>query len=320
MSLLKDFLQRSTLRRFLPAAMAVTLFGCVGSDGVGPPDAGQDAGVASVTVEPRAAMLWETGARQSYSALVVDQDGRELTNVAVAWTSSEPSVAEVDASGLVTAKASGWTIIHASAGGVTGSADAVIVTPDSPKDRRDCIACHAPEYAAQHGSETPTTCLSCHEGRSFTGAQDHVTSSGGFELLGAHASLSCASCHEADGTPRYPGVDDGDCIACHQSNYDGQHAGSGFPTTCLDCHTTDSFAGASFDHDALFFPISSGKHQGRWNGCETCHTDPNDYSTFTCFSCHQHSQDEMDDKHSDVSGYSYDSAACYSCHPDGREP
>jgi len=338
-------------------------------------------------------MLWETGAQIRYAARVADQTGREMTDVEVIWSSSEPAVAEVDGSGLVTAKANGWTVIHASAGGVTGGADAVIVTPDSPKDRRDCIACHAPEYSAQHGSSTPTTCLACHEGPSFGGALDHatasggfellgahaslscqscheadgtpkfpgvaddeciachqadydgrhggsgfpttclechtrdsfagasvdhVTASGGFELLGAHASLSCQSCHEADGTPKFPGLADDECIACHQADYDGRHGGSGFPTTCLECHTRDSFAGASFDHDA--FPISSGKHQGKWSGCETCHTDPDDFSTFTCFSCHQHSQDKMDDKHSDEDGYSYDSAACYSCHPDGREP
>ena len=326
MCFLGDCLQSSTLRcklrprRFLPAALAVGLSSCAGSDGTGPPTAGAPE-VASVTVEPRAAMLWETGAQIRYAARVVDRDGREMTEIEVVWSSSEPDVAGIDASGLVTAAVDGWTVVRASVGGVTGGADAVIVTPDSPKDRRDCMACHAPEYEAQHGgSSTPTICLACHEGPSFSGALDHVTASGGFELLGAHEALSCQSCHEADGTPKFPGVADDECIACHQADYDGQHGGSGFPTTCLECHTRDSFAGATFDHDALFFPISSGKHQGKWSGCETCHTDPDDFSTFTCFSCHQHSQDRMDDKHSDVNGYSYDSAACYSCHPDGREP
>lgn len=265
-------------------------------------------------------MLWATGAQIRYAARVVDETGREMTEAEVVWSSSKPDVAGVDTSGLVTATADGWAVIRASVGGVTGGADAVIVTPSSPKDRRDCIACHAPEFSAQHGSSTPTTCLVCHEGQSFSGALDHVTASGGFELLGAHASLSCRSCHEADGTPKFPGVADDECIACHQADYDGQHGSSGFPTTCLQCHTRASFAGASFDHDAQFFPISSGKHQGEWSGCETCHTDPNDFSTFTCFSCHQHSQDRMDDKHSDVNAYAYSSAACYACHPDGREP
>jgi hypothetical protein len=27
----------------------------------------------------------------------------------------------------------------------------------------------------------------------------------------------------------------------------------------------------------------------------------------------------MDDEHDDVSGYSYNSQACYTCHPTGRE-
>ena len=276
-------------RRFLLAAFTLGLAGCAASDGTGPPDAG--APVASVTVTPRAAMLWEAGDQIRFVARIVDQDGREMPDVDVAWSSSEPDVADVDASGRVTAIANGWTIIHASAGGVTGGADAAIVTPDSPKDRRDCIACHATEYAAQHGSSTPTTCLQCHEGRSFALTADHSAASGGFELLGAHASLSCQSCHEADGTPKFPGVANGDCIACHQAAYDGQHGGSGFPTTCLECHTTDSFTGATADHSTASGGFELlGAHASL--SCQSCHEADGTpkfpgVADDECIACHQ---------------------------------
>ena len=36
----------------------------------------------------------------------------------------------------------------------------------------------------------------------------------------------------------------------------------------------------------------------------------------SCFDCH--SQQDMDDKHREESGYAYDSPTCLSCHPTGR--
>ena len=194
-------------------------------------------------------------------------------------------------------------------------------TPKYPGVADDqCIACHQSDYDGRHGgSGTPTTCLQCHTRDGWDGADfDHTNASGGFDLLGAHTTLTCTACHEADGTPKYPGVADDQCIACHQSDYDGRHGGSGYPATCLTCHTRDAWSDADFDHDAQYFPISAGKHQGKWSGCATCHVNASDYSDFSCFACHPHDQTRMDDKHSEVSGYGYDSSLCYACHPDGR--
>jgi len=150
---------------------------------------------------------------------------------------------------------------------------------------------------------------------------DHVTFSGGFALIGRHAEIRCSSCHTqgVEGSIFSPSSQD-DCIACHQSDYDNEHGGGGFPTTCLMCHNNESWEGATFaDHDQQFFPIFSGAHRGRWDGCETCHNTPNDYGQFTCLVCHEHNQNDMDARHlGEVSGYVYESNACYSCHPDGR--
>ncbi len=181
--------------------------------------------------------------------------------------------------------------------------------------------CHQADYDGQHeGSGYPTTCLQCHTRDSWTsGGFDHPSVANGFDLLGAHAILSCTACHEPDGSPKYPGVAADECVSCHQADYDGQHEGSGYPTTCLTCHTRDSWSGADFNHDLQFFPILSGKHQGKWGGCETCHVDPSDYTEFSCFACHPHDQDRMDDKHSEISAYAYDSDRCYACHPDGQD-
>ncbi|MCB0751983.1 MAG: hypothetical protein KDC52_10955, partial [Ignavibacteriae bacterium] len=88
---------------------------------------------------------------------------------------------------------------------------------------------------------------------------------------------------------------------------------------CEDCHNTSDWNDATFDHDGQYFPIYSGKHKEAWNSCSDCHTNPSSYSVFSCIDCHEHNnKTKVDDKHRGESGYSYTSAACYDCHPQGR--
>ncbi|MEE9117077.1 MAG: hypothetical protein V3U02_00600, partial [Calditrichia bacterium] len=58
---------------------------------------------------------------------------------------------------------------------------------------------------------------------------------------------------------------------------------------------------------------------GKWIDCTECHTVPDNYSVFSCIDCHEHRQSVMDDKHSIVDGYTYESNACLSCHPTGEK-
>ncbi len=184
-----------------------------------------------------------------------------------------------------------------------------------------CVSCHQDDYDgttdpnhAQAGF--PTSCQTCHSTASWEGADfDHDATP--FPLTGAHRSTACESCHASgyDGTPTA-------CVACHQSDYDGtsdpNHAAAGFPTTCDSCHTTAGWDGATFDHDGDYFPIYSGKHRNKWSACSDCHGVPGSYAVFDCTGCHEHRQSEMDSKHDDVAGYTYESQACYSCHPTGE--
>jgi hypothetical protein len=109
-------------------------------------------------------------------------------------------------------------------------------------------------------------------------------------------------------------------VACHQTDYNGtsnpSHSAAGFPTDCASCHTTTQWSGATFDHDGMYFPIYSGSHRGRWSSCADCHTSSSDYAVFTCTTCHTASN--TNGHHRGVSGYVYQSQACYSCHPRGR--
>jgi hypothetical protein len=99
------------------------------------------------------------------------------------------------------------------------------------------------------------------------------------------------------------------------------HQLANFSTDCKICHTTNPGwdAGNFTQHDQSFFPIFSGKHEGEWSQCSECHTTPNDYKAFSCTDCHEHNNaGSLANKHNDVSGYSFSSTACYSCHPKGR--
>jgi hypothetical protein len=51
--------------------------------------------------------------------------------------------------------------------------------------------------------------------------------------------------------------------------------------------------------------------------CGDCHKNPNDYKVFQCIDCHN-DKANLDQKHKGRAGYSYSSAACYQCHPQGR--
>ncbi|MEW6743408.1 MAG: hypothetical protein AB1486_11680 [Planctomycetota bacterium] len=181
---------------------------------------------------------------------------------------------------------------------------------------RDCYACHETDYARTRDPDHvaagfPTSCEQCHNTSAWTPATFPHTK---FPLTGAHTSLDCSACHASGytGTPS-------DCYSCHASDYTGardpDHVANGFPTTCEQCHTTSAWRPSTFDHEA-FFPIESGPHSGL--DCRSCHTTGS-FASFSCIDCHEHRKDKMDDEHSDVDGYRYDSNACYDCHPRGRE-
>jgi cytochrome c7-like protein len=186
---------------------------------------------------------------------------------------------------------------------------------------RECYSCHAISYAtAQNPNHAAagysTHCEGCHDpGQARWGGAGFNHALTGFVLTGAHRTAACASCHVGGryaGTPR-------DCYACHQADYAGttnpNHQTSGYPTGCAACHSTTAWSPANIDHDRYFFRIYSGSHQGRWTSCSQCHINSASFADFSCLTCHAHDQATMDSKHAGRSGYVYDSAACYGCHP-----
>mgnify|MGYP004000117137 FL=1 len=162
----------------------------------------------------------------------------------------------------------------------------------------ECVSCHLDDYEAavtvDHvAGGYATDCTDCHSaiGWSDAPAFDHTD----FELLGAHRNLRCASCHSIpDLEPLQQASSPDDCVACHQSDFDGEHADSGFPTTCLECHNVDTWDDADFDHGATAFPLVGAHTDGE---CSDCHGPPQYLASgFTgpsdCVACHQSDYDK----------------------------
>ncbi|MBK7384639.1 MAG: hypothetical protein IPI81_15115 [Flavobacteriales bacterium] len=185
----------------------------------------------------------------------------------------------------------------------------------------ECSECHMDDYTATTDPNHAecafgANCAFCHDETSWDNSSfDHGNT--GFVLHGAHLAASCNQCH-ANGFMGTPTT----CSACHMADYnstsDPNHAAAQFPTDCASCHDETNWGNATFDHDQSYFPIYSGHHDNEWSTCAECHTNPSNYSVFTCVDCHEHNnQNSVNDDHNGVNGYSYNSAACYNCHPDG---
>lgn len=181
-----------------------------------------------------------------------------------------------------------------------------------------CADCHPDVHRGAQGAN----CESCHSPHGWQNRQRvfEIHAASLLPLTGAHATLDCESCHR-EGPPFEFAAVPSECFACHRQDYlraRPDHVRLGFPMSCADCHDTVDFANADFrDHDRLF-PIFSGPHQGEWGSCNDCHTTGS-FQAFSCLGCHEHRRSEMDDEHRRVGGYRYESRACLSCHPTGRE-
>jgi hypothetical protein len=190
----------------------------------------------------------------------------------------------------------------------------------------ECYDCHNADYAATTNpnhvqSNFAKTCADCHLENKFAWTGASINHSF-FPLTGGHDISDCSKCHKNGSYSNTPNT----CEACHQANYNSttnpNHSQIGFSTNCIDCHTTNpGWKPAKFtNHDAQFFPIYSGKHNGKWNTCADCHKNASNYSDFTCTDCHEHSnQNEVNNQHEGVGGYSFNSDACYQCHPQGSK-
>jgi len=290
-----------------------TLAAC-GDDGPTPPE---ESRIALIEIAPSRLTHPFSLDTVRVSAAAYNSRGELLDDVTFSWTSTNGTVATVDQSGLIYTVAAGEAQITARAEGTVGAAQ-LSVSPGTPLEN-SCMRCHTMQNPTSHiGWGFPASaCAYCHvtdgEPHGVLIAGGHQNASGGFELLGAHASFDCTTCHEAGTGVVFPGDPSGDedCIACHQSDYAAVHP-AGWPTVCLDCHTTASWTRGPLDHE-----VASGGFRllGAHTAleCNSCH-DPATWAPYwqpandaDCIACHQA---DYDAQHG-AAGYPL---ACLTCH------
>ena len=183
---------------------------------------------------------------------------------------------------------------------------------DRNRQKKLCLDCHkeiAADINTQHGFHghvagiSTSQCRACHSDHLGRDADivelslaqfDHDGTD--FALRGAHAALTCASCHSV-GKPyrKTPTA----CVDCHKK--DEPHDGK-LGRDCASCHEVTSWRTTRFDHDKTAFPLHDAHADVP---CQGCHFG-NKYkgAPRECVSCHA-----PDDVHRGERG-----VKCGSCH------
>ncbi|HEX6133597.1 MAG TPA: invasin domain 3-containing protein [Longimicrobiales bacterium] len=107
-----------------------------------------------IDVVPARVAFTAAGMSRQLDAIVYDDRGVVISGKSVTWTSDDPSVATVDASGIVTAAGTDSTTIQAAADGVVGSA---VVIVDGTLAQHTEIAADSVSIAADGASATLVT-------------------------------------------------------------------------------------------------------------------------------------------------------------------
>lgn len=153
--------RRSTTR----LAMALAVFGMASCDANVVPQIDED-DIASIQVSPASIDL-PVGQSLDLNAVALDVSGALLSGVDIAWESQDPSIASIDADGVVTGVAVGSTQISASAAGITATATVTVDLPPAIALDRTSVAFSVTAGGADPAAENVA-----------------VTNGGAFELVG----------------------------------------------------------------------------------------------------------------------------------------
>jgi hypothetical protein len=113
----------SARRRWLAIPFAAFVATCA-EKATGP------AAVAAIEVTSNIGLRLAAGRTATLTATARDASGFSLTNTVFTWTSSQPAIASVSASGVVTGIATGPTTITVTGGGVSATINFLVSTPN----------------------------------------------------------------------------------------------------------------------------------------------------------------------------------------------
>ena len=165
----------------------------------------------------------------------------------------------------------------------------------------ECNACHAKDD--RHHGNLGTACADCHAETSWKDVHFDHEQKTDYALTGAHAKITCVSCHAEEVYEDTPKT----CIGCHAE--DDSHKGTN-GVECQQCHTTNNWKELLFDHFTRTGFALRGGHSGL--KCEACHEGNKLEKKLSkdCIACHRE-----DDTHAGVNG-----TECADCHRVTRWP
>ncbi len=137
-----------------------------------------------------------------------------------------------------------------------------------------CRDCHEGPHGTQFAARAAgSDCSSCHSPAGFKPAlfDREAHTRGAFPLVGKHALLPCAKCHQPAGRGARYEIGKRLCQECHAEPHGGQFASAPNNNNCDLCHTPAGFAATTFSlerHANTQFPLT-GKHISV--ACHKCH-------------------------------------------------
>ena len=174
-----------------------------------------------------------------------------------------------------------------------------------------CADCHADIHRGQMGAK----CETCHSVKGWqVSIKDIQQHQNRFPLIGAHATLTCETCHKGAASGQFVGLST-TCFSCHSAEYaatkNPSHSSIGYPTDCQQCHSMDSWLGARFDHAKFTGFALTGAHARL--DCAACHAN-NNFSTArsNCVSCHLQDFSGTKNPNHRTAGFSQECSTCHS--------
>jgi len=155
---------------------------------------------------------------------------------------------------------------------------AAATAPDDypPPAAANCLSCHVDahhgEFAHAAGG---ATCDNCHGQDAWQPTTYDIARHNRetYKLTGAHLTVPCEDCHVRPAPGAMPSlhIAEHECADCHRNGSaqtKNPHGDQFAQRGCLDCHVTDTFKIASFDHSKTRYPLD-GAH--RHVPCASCH-------------------------------------------------
>ena len=170
-----------------------------------------------------------------------------------------------------------------------------------------CSPCHVDVHKGERGGN----CALCHIMQAWVGPEMmRGHEKGRLLLTGAHEAVPCRSCH-VDGNFKLVFAG---CSRCHEERFrqtlNPDHRAMEFSHDCTQCHSTEGWQPARFDHSATHFPLT-GAHATA--ACRSCHPS-GDYKVqfVNCYQCHQTQFEQSANPNHVLGSFPHECQQCHS--------